>query len=304
MVGVESTDDAAVYRLNDEQAVVATLDFITPVVDDPYLFGAIAAANALSDVYAMGAQPILALNVVNFPRDTLPLDQLGQIIKGGADKATEAGVPILGGHSVDDPEPKYGLVAIGLVHPGRVITNRGAQPGDALVLTKPLGVGIITTAVKRDAVADEIVRQATTSMTTLNRPASEAMVTVGVSAATDVTGFGLLGHLAELLRAGRVGARVESSAVPLLPDVARLVSEGYVPGGTLRNLEALANFVRWSDKLGEATPLILCDAQTSGGLLISVPRERLERLLQELRLRCVTGAVIGEVIEGAGIDVV
>jgi selenide,water dikinase len=172
------------------------------------------------------------------------------------------------------------------------------------VLTKPLGVGIITTAVKRDAVTDEIVRQATTSMTTLNRPASEAMVAVGVSAATDVTGFGLLGHLAELLRAGRVGGRVEASAVPLLPDVPRLASEGFVPGGTLRNLEALANFVRWSDKLGEATRLILCDAQTSGGLLISIPRERLDQLLQELRLRCVTGAVIGEVIEGAGIDVV
>jgi selenide,water dikinase len=303
MVGVESTDDAAVYRLNDEQALVATLDFITPVVDDPYLFGAIAAANALSDVYAMGARPILALNVVNFPRDTLPLDQLGQIIKGGADKATEAGVPILGGHSVDDPEPKYGLVAIGLVHPGLVVTNRGAQPGDSLVLTKPLGVGIITTAVKRDAVSEQVVRQATSSMTTLNRAASEAMVAVGVSAATDVTGFGLLGHLAELLRGSRVGARVEASIVPLLPDVPRLVSEGFVPGGTLRNLQALADFVRWSDELDQATRVILCDAQTSGGLLISIPRERRERLLEELRLRCTTGVVIGEVIEGAGIDV-
>ena len=304
LVGAELSDDAAVYRLNDEQALVATLDYITPVVDDPYLFGAIAAANALSDVYAMGARPILALNVVNFPRETLPLDLLGQIVKGGADKAAEAGVPILGGHSVDDPEPKYGLVALGLVHPERVVSNRGARPGDALVLTKPIGIGIITTAIKRDAAPPEAVREAVAAMAALNRAAGEAMVTVDVNAATDVTGFGLLGHLAELLRAGRVGARVEASAVPILPDVPRLAREGFVPGGTRRNLEALADFVRWPDALDETGRLILCDAQTSGGLLMSVPPARRRQLLEALHLRGAGGAVIGEVIAGGGIEVV
>jgi selenide,water dikinase len=304
LVGAELSDDAAVYRLNDEQALVATLDYITPVVDDPYLFGAIAAANALSDVYAMGARPILALNVVNFPRETLPLDLLGQIVKGGADKAAEAGVPILGGHSVDDPEPKYGLVALGLVHPERVVSNRGARPGDALVLTKPIGIGIITTAIKRDAAPSEAVREAVAAMAALNRAAGEAMVAVGVHAATDVTGFGLLGHLAELLRAGRVGARVEASAVPILPDVPRLAREGFVPGGTRRNLEALADFVRWPDALDETGRLILCDAQTSGGLLLSVPPERRRQLLEALHRRGAGGAVIGEVVAGGGIEVV
>jgi selenide, water dikinase len=304
LVGAELSDDAAVYRLNDEQALVATLDYITPVVDDPYLFGAIAAANALSDVYAMGARPILALNVVNFPRETLPLDLLGQIVKGGADKAAEAGVPILGGHSVDDPEPKYGLVALGLVHPERVVSNRGARPGDALVLTKPIGIGIITTAIKRDAAPSEAVREAVAAMAALNRAAGEAMVAVGVHAATDVTGFGLLGHLAELLRAGRVGARVEAGAVPILPDVPRLARDGFVPGGTRRNLEALADFVRWPDTLDETGRLILSDAQTSGGLLMSVPPERCRQLLEALHRRGTDGAVIGEVVAGGGIEVV
>jgi selenide,water dikinase len=303
LVCAESTDDAAVYRVNDEQALVATLDYITPVVDDPYIFGAIAAANALSDVYAMGARPIFALNVVNFPRDALPLDCLGQIMKGGADKAAEAGAPILGGHSVDDPEPKYGLVAIGLVHPKQVVSNAGARPGDALVLTKPLGIGIITTALKRDAAAEATVRQAVDSMLTLNRAASEAMLVVGVNAATDVTGFGLLGHLAELLRASRIGALVEAGTIPLLPDVAKLAADGFVPGGTHRNLEALGDFVRWADDVDEVSRLILCDAQTSGGLLISLSPARCEQLLEELGQRGATGVVVGEVVEGDGISV-
>ena len=263
-----------------------------------------AAANSLSDVYAMGARPIFALNVVSFPRDTLPLDDLGQIIRGGADKAAEAGIPIIGGHSVDDPEPKYGLVALGLVHPERVIANRGALPGDRLVLTKPLGIGVITTALKRDAASPETLAAAVASMTTLNRAASEAMVAVGVNAATDVTGFGLLGHLAELLGASRVGARVRAGEVPLLPDVERLAADGFVPGGSRRNRDALADFVRWADTLDETTRLILCDAQTSGGLLISISDERCERLLAELRNRGAGGSVIGEVVEGAGVDVV
>jgi selenium donor protein len=303
IVSSESTDDAAVYRLNDDQALVATLDYITPIVDDPYLFGAIAAANALSDVYAMGARPIMALNVVNFPRDRLPLDYLGQIVKGGADKAAEAGVPILGGHSVDDPEPKYGLVAIGLVHPEKVVSNRGARPGDALVLTKPLGIGIISTAIKQGAIRPESMQRAVDSMLTLNRAAMEAMLAVSVNAATDVTGFGLLGHLAEMLRASQVGARIEAAAVPLLPDVPRLARDGLVPGGSRRNFEGLGAFVDWAEDLDEPTRLILCDAQTSGGLLISIARERSERLLAELSERGASGVVVGQIVDGEGIRV-
>lgn len=303
LVGAELSDDAAVYRLSDEQALVATLDFITPVVDDPYQFGAIAAANALSDVYAMGARPLFALNVVGFPRERLPLEQLGRIIQGGADKAAEAGIGILGGHSVDDPEPKYGLVVLGLVDPKRVVTNRGARPGDVLVLTKPLGIGIITTALKRDAVSAQTVAQAVAVMSMLNRAASEAMVAVGVNAATDVTGFGLLGHLAEILNASRVGARIEAGAVPLLPEVMELAEAGYVPGGTRRNRDALADFVQWGTEVDEATRLILCDAQTSGGLLIAVPGERRALLLRELEARGARGTVIGEVVAGVGIVV-
>jgi selenide,water dikinase len=304
LIGAETSDDAAVYRLNDEQALVATIDYITPVVDDPYLFGQIAAANALSDVYAMGARPIFALNVVNFPRETLALEVLGEIVRGGAAKATEAGVPILGGHSVDDPEPKYGLVALGLVHPRRIVANRGARPGDTLVLTKPLGIGIITTAIKRDAVEPDVVAQACASMAALNRAASEAMVEVGVHAATDVTGFGLLGHLAEMLRASQVGARVTATAVPLLPRVAELAAAGLVPGGSHRNLAALGEFVRWPDDFDEAGRLVLADAQTSGGLLISVAADRREALLNALASRNVLGAAIGLVVPTEGIEVV
>ncbi len=304
LIDSQLADDAAVYRLNDEQALVATLDFITPVVDDPYLFGAIAAANALSDVYAMGAQPIFALNVVNFPRETLPLEMLGEIVRGGAEKAAEAGVPILGGHSVDDPEPKYGLVVLGLVHPARIVANRGGRAGDALVLTKPLGVGIVTTALKRDALAPGTLAAAAASMASLNRAASEAMLEVGVSAATDVTGFGLPGHLAELLRASGVGARLEAQRVPLLPEVRQLAEAGFVPGGTRRNLEALADYVRWPEAMDEASRLILADAQTSGGLLISVPPAARSRLLERLQARGVVGSVVGEVVAGTGIEVV
>ena len=303
LVDAEASDDAAVYRLTDEQALVATLDYITPVVDDPYHFGAIAAANALSDVYAMGARPIFALNVVNFPRDTLPLEVLGQILKGGADKAAEAGVPILGGHSVDDPEPKYGLVALGLVHPDRVVLNRGARPGDLLVLTKPLGIGVITTALKRDAVSASTIEQAVASMVRLNRAAGDAMARVSVHAATDVTGFGLLGHLAEITRASQVGARVEAASVPLLPDVRTLAEQGYLPGGSRRNLESLADYVSWSDAVDSTTRLILCDAQTSGGLLISVAAERAEQLLEALGASDLTASVVGSIVAGTGIEV-
>jgi selenide,water dikinase len=272
LVGAALADDAAVYELSPDLALVATVDYITPVVDDAYTWGGIAAANALSDLYAMGAKPIFALNIVNFPRDTLPLSILEDVIRGGADKVAEAGVGILGGHSVDDPEPKFGLVALGTVHPRRVVRNVGAKPGDALFLTKPLGIGILTTAIKRGLASEDTITRAVHVMSTLNRAAGEAMLTLGdtLHAATDVTGFGLLGHLSEMLGAGDVGVLLEASAVPILDEVSEFAAQGVVPGGTRRNLASVEPFMDWSEALTEVDRLVLADAQTSGGLLIAV----------------------------------
>jgi selenide, water dikinase len=300
LVGAATADDAAVYRLSADQALVATVDYITPVVDDPYEFGAIAAANSLSDVYAMGARPIFALNVVGFPRDTLPLDVLGRILEGGASIATEAGIGVIGGHSVDDPEPKYGLVALGLVHPDRIVANAGARPGDRLFLTKPLGMGVLTTAIKRDLAPPATVELAVRSMRTLNRAACEAMLEVGPHAATDVTGFGLVGHLLEMLNASGVGAELHLGRVPVLEGVWDLARAGCYPGGSQRNHAHIAPWVDWGD-LEEAEQLVLADAQTSGGLLIAVPAERAETLRTALQARgTLAAAEIGEVTADAG----
>jgi selenide,water dikinase len=291
LVGLGLADDAAVYQVSDEVALVATVDYITPVVDDAFTWGGIAAANALSDVYAMGARPIFALNIVNFPRDTLPLEVLERVIQGGAAKVAEAGVPILGGHSVDDPEPKYGLVALGTVHPGRVMRNVGARPGDWLVLTKPLGIGILTTAIKRGLASSATIDRAVTVMSTLNRAASEAMVANGgVHAATDVTGFGLLGHLSEMLGSGEVGATVDLDAVPVLVEAWDFVARDVVPGGTRRNLASVASVVDWSSRISAEQQLVLADAQTSGGLLMAVDPASAESLLTDLRNRGVSAA--------------
>ncbi len=292
LVGTSTADDAAVYRLNDEQAIVATVDFFTPIVDDPYQFGRIAAANALSDIYAMGARPLFALGLVGFPRDRLPLEVLGEIQRGGADLAREAGVHILGGHSIDDPEPKYGLVAIGLVHPDRVLRNASARPGDRLVLTKPLGSGIVTTAIKRGLANPAEIERITALMATLNRAASEAMVAVGVDAATDVPGYGLLGHLRELAAGSGLDAELWLEAVPVLPEAWRYAREGVVPGGTRRNREAVADSVDFGD-LDEVEQLVLCDAQTSGGLLIAVPPEREAALVSRLAEGGAPAAAVG-----------
>jgi len=303
LVGAGLADDAAVYQLGPDLALVATVDYITPVVDDAYTWGTIAAANALSDVYAMGARPLFVLNVVNFPRDTLPLELLEEVIRGGADKVSEAGVGILGGHSVDDPEPKYGLVALGTVHPDRVKRNVGAHPNDVLVLTKPLGLGVLTTAIKRGMASDETIARAVEVMATLNRSASEAMLEHGeaVHAVTDVTGFGLLGHLSEMLGAGDVGVRLDSSAIPVLPDVADLVSQGVVPGGTRRNLNSVASFMDWPAGFTEEQQLVLADAQTSGGLLIAVAPHSAEALVAALRARgTLASARIGTFTNTAG----
>lgn len=292
-------DDAAVYRLGDDLALVQTVDYITPTVDDPYAFGQIAAANSLSDIYAMGGRPVFALNIVGFPANTLPLGVLLDILRGGADKAAEAGVSIVGGHSVDDKEPKYGLCVTGFVHPQRVLTNAQAQVGDALILTKPLGLGIITTAIKAQRAAPETVGEAIRVMTTLNKAAAEAMLEVGAHACTDVTGFGLLGHLHEMAHASGVGARVSLSQVPVLPQVWELAEEGFAPGGTHANRRFVEAWVVWDERLTLEQQLLLCDAQTSGGLLIAVSAERAEALLAALRRRGTPAAAqIGEMVSG------
>ena len=297
MVGTRTGDDAAVYRLRDDLALVQTVDFFPPIVDDPYHFGAIAAANALSDVYAMGGTPLLALNLVGFPVD-LPKEILVSILKGGYDKAAEAGVLIVGGHTVDDAEPKYGLAVTGLIKPGDQVTNSGAKPGDVLALTKPIGTGIITTAGKNQAVDADVLAGAVAVMETLNKGASNAMSHVGVNAATDVTGFGLLGHLNAMMRASGTSARVYWSKVPLLPGLWQLAEQGIAPGGTQRNLASLENSVRWQESLPHTARVVLCDAQTSGGLLISVAQDKLDVLLEQLAGHGVAGAaVIGEVMD-------
>lgn len=299
-MGIETADDAAVYRLGPDLALVQTVDYFTPIVDDPYSFGAIAAANALSDIYAMGGRPLLALNIVGFPITKLPKEVLAEILRGGAEKAKEAGVLIVGGHSIDDNEPKYGLVVTGLIHPNRVVTNTKAQVGDDLVLTKPLGMGIISTAIKREKAPPSAIQKAVEIMSTLNKGAAEAMLEVGVSACTDITGYGLLGHLYEMTTASVVGARIKLSQVPILPEVFELAKAGLVPGGTHRNHKFLREreAVVWDPGIDETTKLILSDAQTSGGLLIAVPKEKTQKLIALLEEgKAPAAARIGEIVE-------
>ena len=299
LVGSATGDDAAVYRLDDSTGLVLTVDFFTPITDDPYEFGSVAAANSLSDVYAMGGRPLVALNVVGFPA-ALAGEMLADVLRGGYDKAAEANCLIVGGHTVDDNEPKYGLSVVGLVQPGRQVTNAGARPGDVLVLTKPLGTGIVTTGCKADVAPPGSVETAVEVMATLNRAAAEAMMEVGVNACTDVTGFGLMGHLTGMLRASGVSAELSASAAPVLPGVDELLAQGVAPGGTHRNQAGVEDYVQWDDAVTDNDRLLLCDAQTSGGLLISVPEERLPRLLDSLESRGVdTRAVIGRITGGA-----
>jgi selenide,water dikinase len=269
LVGATTGDDAAVFRIADDRALVATVDFFTPIVDQPEAFGAIAAANSLSDVYAMGAVPLFALSLVGFPRDKLGSGLLERIVAGGAAKLAEAGVPVVGGHSIDDAEPKFGYAVTGEVHPDRVVTHAGARPGDRLYLTKPLCSGLVATAVKRGLCPPDLEARAIAVMAHLNRQASRAMVAAGASAATDVTGYGLVGHLRNL----RAGADVRLSAVPVLDGVRELAAADLFPGGTRRNHEAVRDEVDWGG-LPEPEQLLLCDAQTSGGLLVAIAPER------------------------------
>ena len=298
LVGTNTGDDAAVYRLDDNTALVVTVDFFTPITDDPYEFGSVAAANSLSDVYAMGGRPLVALNVVGFPA-ALAVDMLGDVLRGGYDKAAEAGCLIVGGHTVDDNEPKYGLSVVGLIEPGKQVSNAGARPGDVLVLTKPIGTGIITTGCKAGTAPSEVVQNAVTTMATLNRAASEAMMRVGVNSCTDITGFGLMGHLTSMVRGSGVGAIVRLSDVPALPGAWELMEQGAVPGGTYRNLAGVEDYVEWDSRVSDSGRLLLCDAQTSGGLLISVASEKLPDLLSALETNKVpTRAIIGEITAG------
>jgi len=301
LVDASTRDDAAVYQLTPDRAIVATVDFFTPIVDDAYDFGRIAAANAFSDLYAMGATPLLALNLVGWPRDKLPYELLGDVLRGGADIAKEAGAFVLGGHSVDDPEPKYGMVAIGEVHPHRVVTLARARAGDALVLTKPIGTGVLTTALKRDLAAAPDISAAVKSMATLNAGAARAMRATGggVHAATDVTGFGLLGHLHNMLAASGLAAEIDAAAVPLFPNAVALVERGAIPGGTQRNRDALSPEVKFAAGVPEPIRVLLFDAQTSGGLLIAVDPDRAGALLAALEREGTPAAVkIGRLVRG------
>ena len=291
-------DDAAVYRLAADRALVVTADFFTPIVDDPHDYGRIAAANALSDVYAMGARPLFALNLVGFPRELLGDGILERILEGGSEVARQAGVPIVGGHSIDDAEPKYGLVAVGEAHPDRLVTNTGARPGDRLVLTKPLGSGIVATAIKKNAASAEVIASAVATMSALNAAAAQVMRTHRVSAGTDVTGYGLLGHLRAMLLASGCAAELDADAVPVLDGVRALVRDGHVPGGTRRNLADVAADVDFAPSVDEVTRTLLADAQTSGGILMCVPPPALEACLADLTAAGATAAVVGELKEG------
>jgi selenide,water dikinase len=297
VVATETGDDAAVYALPDGRGLVQTVDFFTPIVDDPFDWGRIAAANAMSDVWAMGGSPVLALNLVAWPIEELPLEMLGRVLAGGAKVAGEAGVAIVGGHSIHDPEPKYGMAVTGFVDLDRVVRNSTAPPGARLFLTKPLGTGILTTGIKRGKTAPEHVARAVEIMTALNAAAAEAMVAAEAEAATDVTGYGLLGHLHLMLAASGVAAEIEAPAVPFLEGTFALARDGVVPAGSHSNHRFVAPHVDWGE-LSEAEQLALADAQTSGGLVVAISEERADGLLREFETRGVEAAEIGRTAEG------
>jgi selenide,water dikinase len=291
LVGADTSDDAAVYRLTDELAVIVTVDFFTPMVDDPYQFGQIAAANALSDVYAMGGRPLLALNIACFP-NCLPPETLSSILRGGADKVLESGALIGGGHTVQDDEPKYGLAVVGMVHPDRVLSNAGAHPGDVLVLTKPLGTGIINTAFKGGLAEEKVYQAAVGNMAALNKNAAECLKEAGITACTDITGFGFLGHAAEMARASKVSLQISSQALPLLPGALDFARMGLIPAGAYDNRRFLQDDVVFSAGVEQELQDILFDPQTSGGLLIPVKPEQAGLLVESMHQKGVANAVV------------
>lgn len=294
LVGIETSDDAAVYKLTDDIATIQTLDFFTPVVDDPYTFGAIAAANSLSDIYAMGGKPTVAMNIVCFP-SCLPIDILGEILKGGADKVLEAGAVVIGGHSVEDDEPKFGLSVMGVVHPDKILKNHGCKVGDALILTKPLGTGIINTAIKAELASKEVYNEAVNIMTTLNKYAGEIITKYSINACTDVTGFGIMGHGYEMATASDITIKLFKNNIPIVSGAEEFAKMGLVPAGTYNNKKyllgkyELINVEQWIED-------VLFDPQTSGGLLISLPKKEVDDIMRELNKLDIKSAVIGEVI--------
>ncbi|MGG7603434.1 selenide, water dikinase SelD [Massilia sp. BKSP1R2A-1] len=300
MVGIETADDAAVYKLNDEQALIATTDFFMPIVDDPFDFGRIAATNAISDVYAMGGTPIMALALVGMPVNKLPLETIGQIIRGGESVCAEAGIPIAGGHTIDSVEPIYGLVVMGLVHPSKVKRNADAKAGDVLVLGKPLGVGVLSAALKKDALGPEGYAAMIANTTKLNKPGRLLADMPGVHALTDVTGFGLLGHLLELARGAKISARLDMDKVPLLPGVLQLAQDGFFTGASGRNWDAYGKDVELDESITPAQRALLTDPQTSGGLLVSCDPASVDEVLALFaREGFGDAAVIGRMEQGA-----
>ena len=297
LVGLDTSDDAGVYKISENLALVQTLDFFTPIVDDPYSFGQIAAANAISDIYAMGGKPLTVMNIVAFPISTLDKSILADILRGAADKVREAGATLVGGHSIDDKEPKFGLAVTGLVHPDKVRTNAGAKAGDKLILTKPIGVGIMTTSIKKGQLTAEETERVTRVMSTLNRKAAEIMEPYDVHACTDVTGFGLMGHALEMAKGSGTGIRIKQDQVPVLPRVRELAESGFIPGGTKNNFAHVEGDISFPETMDQIDRWILCDAVTSGGLLIAVAAAEADSLLNELVKAGVEASLIGEVTD-------
>lgn len=299
LVGTQTSDDAAVYRINDETALVVTLDFFTPIADDPYEFGAIAAANALSDIYAMGATPLFGLNIVGFPSNRLPMSVLEKILKGAQDKAQEAGIFVIGGHTIEDTEPKYGMVVVGHVQPKKIWKNVGLQEGDVLIFTKPIGTGILSTALKRGLLDEAQKDMLISSMTKLNKNAAKVLQNYPVHACTDVTGFGLLGHLMEMVQGSKVTVEIKADNVPILDGALEFAAGNVIPGGTLSNMKYVEDIVEWNSNISQIQKVLLCDAQTSGGLLVAIPKRESQKVLKALHGSGVTRAcMIGKVISG------
>ena len=306
LVGIETSDDAAVYKLNDEQALIATTDFFMPIVDDPFDFGRIAATNAISDVYAMGGTPIMALALVGMPIDKLPIETIGKILAGGESICAEAGIPVAGGHTIDSVEPIYGLVVMGLVHPDRIKRNSHAKAGDKLILGKPLGVGILSAALKKGALDAQGYAAMIASTTQLNTPGKDLSAVEGVHAITDVTGFGLLGHAREMALGANLSARINVSAVPYLPNVEKLAAEGFITGASGRNWAGYSKDIQLSDNVNDVIQALLCDPQTSGGLLVACSDDAVEKVMETFhRHGFAHAAVIGDLQQGsAGVQVI
>jgi selenide,water dikinase len=298
LVGTANADDAGIYKISDDIAAVFSADFFTPIVDDPYWFGAIAAANALSDIWAMGGRAVCALNLAGFPGEAEFRPMLKEVIRGGSEKMTEAGVSVIGGHTIKDREPKFGYAVLGLIHPGKVHDNSMARAGDAMVLTKPLGTGVISTAIRRGVAGKESVEEITRAMAALNKRASEIMLDVGASTATDITGFGFIGHMWEVLNASGLLARVHAERVPYFNDALAFAEKNVVPGGTKANFQMFSRNVNYSDAVSDARKILLNDAQTSGGLLIFVPADKKEKLVSALENEKILAAHVGDTLEG------